>query len=275
MIKFEHTVFALPFAFMGMMMAAQGWPPWSTVFWITAAMVGARSCAMAFNRLVDRRIDALNPRTQGRELPAGKVEPVFVLVFVVASAALLVGSAWMLNPLAFKLSPLALLIIMVYSLTKRFTAWCHLVLGLSLAGAPLGAWIAVQGEVSPMPLLLAAAVLTWVAGFDILYALQDHGFDRESGLFSIPVRFGEKGALMISALLHLGTLGFFASLFAISPPDLGIFYGVGVLGAAGLLFWQHFVIRPGDLSRLNAAFFQANAMLSLWLFLWTAMDLAG
>lgn len=274
MIKFEHTVFALPFAFMGMMLAAQGWPSWTTVFWITTAMVGARSCAMAFNRLVDRRIDALNPRTQERELPAGKVEPTFVLIFVFASAVLLVGSAWMLNPLAFKLSPLALFIIMVYSLTKRFTAWCHVVLGLSLAGAPLGAWIAVRGEVSLLPILLAAAVLTWVAGFDVLYALQDHSFDRESGLFSIPVRFGEKGALIISALLHLGTLGFFSSLFVFSPPDLGIFYGVGLLGSAGLLFWQHFVIRPGDLSRLNAAFFQANAMLSLWLFLWTAMDLA-
>src|SRR5260370_26643537 len=182
MIKIEHTLFALPFALMGMLLAAEGWRRWATVGWIVVAMVGARSAAMGWNRLVDRRIDAANPRTARRALPAGRVGSGFVLAFVVASAALLVVAAWRLNPLALALSPLALAILLLYSYTKRFTWASHLVLGLSLAGAPLGAWIAVRGEVAAVPLVLAAAVLLGGAGFSILYPLQDRDFDRSPRL---------------------------------------------------------------------------------------------
>jgi 4-hydroxybenzoate polyprenyltransferase len=272
MIKIEHTLFALPFAFLGMLLAAKGWPSWGTVFWIIVAMVGARSAAMAFNRLVDRRIDAANPRTATRALPAGLVTPGAVAVFTAASAALLVLAAWRLNPLALALSPLALAILFLYSYTKRFTWGAHLVLGLSLAGAPLGAWIAVRGDVQATPLLLAGAVLTWVAGFDILYALQDLEFDRRTGLFSIPARFGVAGSLWISASLHAGTL----ILLALIPrvyPGFGPAYWIGWAGCLTLIAYQHWVVRPGDLSRLNGAFFTANGALSVWLFAATALDI--
>jgi 4-hydroxybenzoate polyprenyltransferase len=274
MIKFEHTLFALPFAFMGMLLAARGWPPWRTVGWIVVAMVGARSAAMGWNRLVDRRIDAANPRTAGRALPAGQVTPAFVAGFVAASAALLVLAAWRLNPLALALSPVALAVLLLYSYTKRFTWASHLVLGLALAGAPLGAWIAVRGDLALPPLLLAGAVLLWVAGFDILYALQDLDFDRRSGLFSLPARFGVRGALWVSALLHaamLGLLAWLPSLYAPGAPGLGAAYWVGWAGCLALLAYQHWVVRPGDLSRLDAAFFQANGALSVWLFAATAV----
>ncbi|HET9769126.1 MAG TPA: UbiA-like polyprenyltransferase [Thermoanaerobaculia bacterium] len=272
MIKVEHTLFALPFAFLGMLLAARGIPPWRTVLWIVVAMVGARSAAMAFNRLVDRRIDAANPRTATRALPAGQLTPGFVALFVALSAALLIVAAWQLNPLAFALSPVALGVIFLYSYTKRFTALCHLVLGLALSGAPLGAWIAVRGDVAAAPLVLAGAVLLWVAGFDVLYALQDVGFDRQAGLFSIPARIGVERALVVSALLHLGTLALLALLPRLYAPGLGLAYWVGVAGCAALLAWQHWVVRPGDLSRLNAAFFTANGVLAVWLFAATAVD---
>jgi 4-hydroxybenzoate polyprenyltransferase len=271
MIKFEHTLFALPFAFMGMLLAAGGWPPWRTVGWIAVAMVGARSAAMGWNRLVDRRIDAANPRTSGRALPAGRVGEGFVAGFVVASAALLVVAAWRLNPLALALSPVALAILFFYSYTKRFTWASHLILGLSLAGAPLGAWIAVRGDVGAVPLLLAGAVLLWVAGFDVLYALQDRDFDRGAGLHSIPARFGVRGALAASALLHAGMLALLAWLPALYPRGLGAAYWVGWAGCLALVAYQHWVVRPDDLSRLDAAFFQANGALSLWLFAMTAV----
>ena len=272
MIKIEHTLFALPFAFLGMLLAARGIPPWRTVLWIVVAMVGARSAAMAFNRLVDRRIDAVNPRTATRALPAGLLTPTFVALFVAVSAALLVVAAWQLNPLAFALSPVALGVIILYSYTKRFTAFCHLVLGLALSGAPLGAWIAVRGDVAAAPLVLAGAVLLWVAGFDVLYALQDVGFDSQAGLFSIPARLGVERALVVSALLHLGTLALLALLPRLYAPGLGLAYWVGVAGCAALLAWQHWVVRPGDLSRLNAAFFTANGVLAVWLFAATTVD---
>lgn len=273
MIKVEHTLFALPFAFLGMLLAAEGWPSWRTVLWIVAAMVGARSAAMGFNRLADRRIDAANPRTAGRALPAGLVSPLAVSVFVAASAALLVLAAWQLNPLTLALSPLALAILFLYSYTKRFTWASHLVLGLSLAGAPLGAWIAVRGNIRPTPLVIAGAVLTWVAGFDVLYALQDLDFDRKTGLFSIPARFGTVGALWISAALHVLTLTLLALLPTLYPPGLGAGYWVGWTGCLLLIAYQHWVVRPGDLSRLNAAFFTANGVLSVWLFAATALDI--
>jgi 4-hydroxybenzoate polyprenyltransferase len=276
MIKIEHTVFALPFALLGAMLAAGGWPPWRTVFWVVVAMVGARSFAMAFNRLADRRIDAENPRTASRAIPAGLVSPAAVAVFTAVSAAVLVLAAWQLNPLALALSPLALAILAVYSYTKRFTWASHLVLGLSLGGAPLGAWIAVRGDVAPAPFVLAAVVLLWVGGFDVLYALQDLDFDRRAGLHSIPVRFGVRGALWLSGALHAGVLALLAWLprvYAGWGPPLGAGYWVGWVGCLGLLAYQHWVVRPGDLSRLNAAFFQANGILSIWLFVASALDL--
>jgi 4-hydroxybenzoate polyprenyltransferase len=276
MIKFEHTLFALPFAFMGMLLAAGGWPPWRTVGWIVAAMVGARSAAMGWNRLVDRRIDAANPRTAGRALPAGQVTPAFVAGFVAASATLLVVAAWQLNPLALALSPVALAVLLLYSYTKRFTWASHLVLGLSLAGAPLGAWIAVRGDVAAPPLALGGAVLLWVAGFDILYALQDVDFDRRTGLFSVPARFGVRAALWLSALLHgamLLLLAWLPSLYhaVAGAPGLGAAYWVGWAGCLALISYQHTVVRPDDLSRLDGAFFQANGALAVWLFGATAV----
>jgi len=272
MIKVEHTVFALPFAFLGAMLAAGGWPAWPKIGWIVVAMVGARSFAMGWNRLADRRIDAANPRTAGRALPAGLATPAAVAVFVAASALLLVLAAWRLNPLALALSPLALAILFLYSYTKRFTWASHLVLGLSLAGAPLGAWIAIRGDATAVPLVLALAVLLWVAGFDVLYALQDLDFDRRSGLFSAPVRFGVRGALWLSGALHAAMLVLLALLPRLYP-GLGRWYLLGWLGCLALLVYQHWVVRPGDLSRLNAAFFQTNGLLSVWLFAATALDI--
>jgi 4-hydroxybenzoate polyprenyltransferase len=273
MIKFEHTVFALPFALAGMMLAAGGWPAWRTVGWIVVAMVGARSAAMGFNRLADREIDAANPRTRSRALPAGLVTPTFVALFVAASLALLTLAAWQLNPLCLRLVPVAVAILLGYSYTKRFTFASHVVLGLALGGAPLGAWIAVRGDVAPTPLLLGAAVVTWVAGFDVLYALQDENFDRARGLHSIPARFGTVAALWSSALLHLATVALLAALAFVYPPGLGVVYGIGVAGCLALLAWQHAVVRPRDLSRLNAAFFNANGLLALWLLATLAADL--
>jgi 4-hydroxybenzoate polyprenyltransferase len=273
MIKFEHTLFALPFAFLGMVLAADGWPPWPTVGWIALAMVGARSAAMGFNRLADRRLDAENPRTAGRALPRGRVSAPAVGLFVAASAALLLVAAWRLNPLALALSPVALAVLFGYSYTKRFTWLSHLILGLALAGAPLGAWIAVRGDVAPTPFVLAAAVLLWVAGFDVLYALQDRDFDRRRGLFSVPVRFGVRGALWVSGGLHAAMLALLALLPRVYPPGLGAGYALGWLGCLGLIAYQHSVVRPGDLSRLDAAFFTANGALSVWLFAATAVDI--
>jgi 4-hydroxybenzoate polyprenyltransferase len=273
MIKFEHTLFALPFALLGMVLAAEGWPPWRTVAWIVAAMVGARSAAMGFNRLADRAVDTRNPRTAGRALPRGDVTPRFVALFVAASLALMLLAAWRLNPLCLKLYPVAVAILLGYSYTKRFTALSHLLLGLAISGAPLGAWIAVRGDLTPTPLVLAAAVLLWVAGFDILYALQDVEFDRRSGLYSIPARIGVVPSLWVSALVHAGMLGLLAVLPRIYPPGLGWAYWLGLAGCAVMLVYQHTVVRPGDLSRVDAAFFTANGVLSAWLFAATAADL--
>lgn len=273
MIKIEHTLFALPFALSGMMLAAGGWPAARVFGWILVAMVGARSAAMAFNRLVDRRIDAANPRTMSRALPAGRVTPRFVALFVVASLALMVLAAWRLNPLCFALSALAIPVLLGYSYTKRFTWFAHAILGLALAGAPLGAWAAVAGRFEATPFVLAGAVLTWVAGFDVLYALQDEAFDRGAGLHSIPARFGTRAALVVSAGAHLVTLALLALLPSVYPAGLGAIYWVGWAGCAALLAWQHAIVRPGDLSRLDAAFFSANGLLAVWLFCAIAADL--
>lgn len=266
MIKIEHTLFALPFALIGMVLAADGWPEGRVFGWILVAMVGARSAAMGFNRLVDRRIDAANPRTASRALPAGLVSPGFVALFVVASLALLVLAAWRLNPMCVKLVAVAIPVLLGYSFTKRFTWVSHLVLGLALGGAPLGAWIAVTGALAPTPFLIVVVVLTWVAGFDVLYALQDEAFDREKGLFSVPARFGTVGALWFSGALHVATLGGLAALPFVYPPGLGAAYWVGFAGCVALLAYQHAIVRPGDLSRLDAAFFTANGLLAAGLF---------
>lgn len=271
MIKIEHTLFALPFAFLGMVLAAHGWPSWRVVGWIVVAMVGARSAAMGFNRLADRSLDAANPRTAMRALPVGLVTPAFVTVFVAVNCAVLVLAAWQLNPLALKLSPLAIAIVLLYSHTKRFTALAHLVLGLALAGAPLGAWIAVRGSVEATPLVLAGVVLLWVAGFDVMYALQDLEFDRRTSLHSIPARLGATGALVVSGLLHVAMLGLLATLPLVYP-GLGTGFWVGFLGCVLLIAYQHWIVRPHDLSRLNAAFFTTNGVLSMWLFVAIAAD---
>jgi 4-hydroxybenzoate polyprenyltransferase len=273
MIKFEHTVFALPFALLGMILAAEGWPEWQTVGWIVVAVAGARSAAMSFNRLVDRKIDAANPRTATRALPAGAVTPVFVAGFVLVSLALFFLAAWRLNDLTLKLSLVALPVLLGYSYTKRFTSLSHLVLGLALSGAPLGAWIAVGGSLEATPLLLSGVVVLWVAGFDVLYALQDLEFDRGTGLHSLPALLGERGSLWISALFHLGMLSLLVMLPMFYSPGLGAAYWIGVAGCAALLGYQHWLVRPGDLSRLDAAFFLANGFLATWLFATTAVDL--
>ena len=262
MIKIEHTLFALPFAFLGAVLAARGLPaPWQ-VLWIVVAMVGARSAAMAFNRIADRRIDARNPRTASRALPAGLLSVGFVWVFTIAAAALFVLAAAMLNRLTLILSPVALACVLLYSFTKRWTQFSHLVLGACLSIAPTGAWIAVRGEIgSAVPLLLSLVVLLWTAGFDVLYACQDYDFDRSEGLRSIPARVGIARALWIARALHAAAFLALVWLFVIT--QLGPVALVGVVATAALLVYQHRLVRADDLSRLNAAFFTTNAFVSV------------
>lgn len=266
MIKIEHTLFALPFALLGAILAANGWPTLQQIFWITLAMVGARSAAMAFNRLADRDLDAANPRTQSRALPAGTLSVNFVRLFVVASAALFFLSAAMLNRLTLWLSPIALASVLLYSYTKRWTRFCHIVLGWCLCIAPTGAWLAVRGEFgSPVPLLLSLLVLLWTAGFDILYACQDADFDRATGLHSVPERFGIARALWIARGLHAGAFAVVVALYAVT--QLGALALAGVVTVGALLCYQHTLVRANDLSRLNAAFFTTNAFVSVILLL--------
>ena len=271
MIKFEHTVFALPFAFLGAFLAARGFPPWQKSFWIVLAMLGARSAAMAFNRLVDRVYDGLHERTNGRALPRGLLTPRFVVLFVLSSSALFVFAAWNLNALAFSLSPLALATIFFYSYTKRFTSLSHLVLGLSLAVAPLGGWIAVRGELEAAPLYLAAAVLFWVAGFDIIYACQDVEFDRRMGLHSLPSRLGIRTSLWISACFHVLMIGFLLYAFVIF--QLSILSLSGLLLVTAALIYEHSLVKPHDLSRVNVSFLTINGVISVALFLFVGLDL--
>jgi 4-hydroxybenzoate polyprenyltransferase len=274
MIKFEHTVFALPFALLGMILAAEGWPRPRVIGWILVAMVGARSAAMGWNRVVDRDIDAANPRTASRAIPAGLLTPSFVALFVVASLGLLALAAWQLNPLCLTLLPIAIVVLLGYSYTKRFTALSHVVLGLALAGAPIGAWAAVRGDVTATPLLLGAVVLLWVSGFDVLYALQDEDFDRRNGLHSIPAALGRVGSLWLSAALHAAMLALLALLPRVYPPGLGMGFWIGLAGCVIALTYQHAIVKPNDLSRLNAAFFTANGVLAIWLFGCVAADVS-
>jgi 4-hydroxybenzoate polyprenyltransferase len=270
LVKFPHTVFALPFAFMGAILAARGIPPLPTLLWILLAMVGARSGAMAVNRLVDQEFDARNPRTRERALPKGLVGRPEVMVFAVGSFALFLFAASRLNSLCLKLAPFAMGILILYPYTKRFTFLSHLILGLSLAMAPLGAWIAVTGRVETTPAVLGLAVLLWVAGFDILYALADIDYDRTAGLHSIPARFGAAGGMAISRVLHALTL---ALLFLLIPlSGLGYLYLTGVILASALLLYEHLLLIRYGLKRLDAAFFTANGILSIALFCFTLLD---
>ena len=266
MIKFEHTVFALPFAFLGAVLAANGLPEWRQILWITLAMIGARSAAMTFNRVVDRDIDAANPRTANRELPSGKLSLKFAWIFFVASVALFGVAAYSLNWLTFALAPVALLSILGYSYAKRFTAFAHLILGWSLAISPTAAWIAVRGTLdSAVPILLSLLVLMWTAGFDVLYACQDFEFDKKAGLRSIPARFGIKNSLWIARVFHAQAFIVLLLLFLVT--GLGWLALTGVFAVGALMIYQHTLVKPNDLSRMNAAFFTTNAFVSVILFL--------
>ncbi len=271
MIKWEHSIFALPFALCGAMLAASGLPSAHQLLWIVVAMLAARSAAMAFNRLADVAIDAANPRTRTRALPAGDLSPAFVATFVIFSCAIFVLAAAQLNRLTLWLSPVALAILLLYSYTKRFTRWSHLVLGFALGIAPAAAWIAVRGSLDPRILLLTAAVTFWVAGFDILYACQDCQFDRDAGLHSIPRHLGIPRALWIARAFHLIML---LLLIALLPAfALSKFALAGVIAVALLLLYEHSLVKPDDLSKLNAAFFTMNGVISVVFALFVAADL--
>ena len=266
MIKFEHTLFALPFAFLGAVLAANGLPGWRQILWITAAMVGARSAAMTFNRIVDRDIDTANPRTANRELPSGKLTLGFAWAFLFVSVGLFFLASYSLNWLTFALSPVAMISVLGYSYAKRFTAFAHLLLGWALAISPTAAWIAVRGEIdSGIPLLLSLFVLMWTAGFDVLYACQDYEFDKKAGLRSIPARFGIKNSLRIARLFHVQALIVLLLLYLVT--ELGWLALTGVVMVAVLMIYQHTLVKPNDLSRMNAAFFTTNAFVSVILFL--------
>ncbi len=272
MIKIEHTLFALPFALLGAVIAARGVPDLRVVGWIIVAMVGARSAAMAFNRLVDREYDAQNPRTNMRALPVGLLTPGYVALFTVAASAIFFLAAWQLNRLTLILSPIALASVLFYSYTKRFTSLSHIVLGWCLAIAPTGAWVAVRGSIdSPIPLLISLAVLLWTAGFDIMYACQDRDFDLQKGLLSIPSRVGIGSALWIARGLHLAMMVTLVVLFLVS--GLGWIGLLGLVATACLLLYQHSIVRAHDLSRLNLAFFTTNAWVSVILFVTVAADI--
>src|SRR5579871_5294841 len=271
MIKWEHSIFALPFALCGAMLAAGGFPTLHQLLWIIVAMVAARSAAMAFNRWADAAIDATNPRTRTRALPAGQLTPSFVITFVAVSSAVFIVASSQLNRLALWLSPVALAVVLLYSYTKRFTRWSHLVLGLALGIAPSAAWIAVRGSFDPRILLLTAAVTFWVAGFDVLYACQDYEFDRQAGLHSIPRYFGIGRALWIARLFHLVMVALLIALVMVF--GMGKLAIVGVAAVVLLLLYEHSLVKPNDLSKLNAAFFTMNGVISVLFFLFVAADL--
>jgi 4-hydroxybenzoate polyprenyltransferase len=265
MIKIEHTLFALPFALLGAVLAARGVPAGKQLFWIAVAMVGARSTAMAFNRIADKDYDARNPRTKMRAIPSGALSVGFVWIFILVSAAIFLIAAGMLNRLTLLLSPVALASVVLYSYTKRFTMLSHIVLGWCLAIAPTGAWIAVRGNLNSVePLLISLVVLLWTAGFDVLYACQDFEFDRREGLRSIPARLGVARSLWVARALHAGAFAALLALYFVS--NLGAIAIAGVLATGMLLVYQHTLVRADDLSRLNAAFFTTNAFVSVILF---------
>ncbi len=276
MIKFEHTIFALPFALISVILASSSihlphnLPSSRTIIWVLLAMIGARSAAMAFNRIVDANFDAKNPRTAVRAIPAGRITRLYAIVFTVATSSLLVLAAFELNPLCFYLSPIALFFVLGYSYTKRFTSLCHLLLGFAIGMAPIGAWIAVEGRIRLLPILLGLVVLCWIGGFDIIYALQDQEFDRENGLFSIPQRVGKENALLISRLLHL--VAIVLLVFVGTVGGLHLLYFVGVTVVAGLIYYEQSIVSPTDLTRVNVAFFVLNGWVSISLFAFVLLD---
>jgi 4-hydroxybenzoate polyprenyltransferase len=278
LIRFSHTVFALPFAFASLALAWPTHPVTLRVFlWVVVAMVGARSAAMGFNRLVDRKFDALNPRTRVWELPQGKVKVWEAVVLTALASLVFIFAAYKLNPICFALSPVALAIVFFYSLTKRFTWMSHLFLGLALSLAPIGAWLAVSEPPIALdelatPFFLGLAVVFWLAGFDIIYSLQDREFDRRQGLFSAPVRFGVAGALRLSGFFHFCTV--IALALVGRTAQMGIIYWVGVAAVSAILFWEHRIVTPNDLLRINKAFFDFNAYVSIGYFLATVADIA-
>ena len=268
MIKWEHSIFALPFALTGAMLAADGWPRAAKLLWIVVCMVAARSAAMAFNRLVDAQLDAANPRTATRAIPAGTLSSSFVAGFVVAACAVFVAASAMLNRLTFELAPVALLVVLGYSYMKRLTRWSHAVLGLALGIAPAAAWIAVRGTFDPRIAVLTALVLLWVGGFDVLSACQDFAHDRAAGLHSVPAAFGIPGAFRIAHAMHIAMV-----LLALSLDRLFHLGRIGLLGTAvvvALLLYEHSIIAPDDLRRMNAAFFLLNGIISVVFFLFVA-----
>jgi 4-hydroxybenzoate polyprenyltransferase len=272
MIKFEHSVFALPFALVGALLAARasgGLPSWRQILWIIVAMVGARSAAMTMNRIADLEYDRRNPRTANRALPAGQLSLGFAWAFTFAASAVLVLAAWQLNRLALELSPVALALLFFYSYTKRFTAWSHFVLGFCLGISPAAAWIAIRGSLDARILILSAAVTLWVGGFDVLYACQDVEFDRAAGLHSIPKKFGIARALSIARAMHAAMVALLAWLawsFHLAWPAWA-----GIAVVAALLAYEHSLVKPGDLSKMNAAFFTVNGYISLlFLLFWGA-----
>lgn len=271
MIKFEHTVFALPFALIGALLAGPGLPQARQMGWIIAAMVGARSAAMTFNRIVDLRYDRLNPRTARRALPAGTLSRTFAITFTVLMAGLFVLSAAKLNRACFYLSFPTLAVLFFYSYTKRFTAWSHLFLGLAIGAAPLAAWLAIRGTFAWPPVLLSAAVMFWVAGFDVIYALQDLEFDRKNRLFSLPASLGPGPALGLSTAFHTATVLLLVATALWT--ELGAIAYAGIIIVAAILFWEHRIVKPDDLSRVNVAFFSLNGYVSILLLVTFAADI--
>jgi 4-hydroxybenzoate polyprenyltransferase len=278
MIKWEHSIFALPFALTGAMLAAHGFPPagdfrWlaAKLGWIVLCMISARSAAMAFNRWADADLDAANPRTKMRAIPAGLLTRGFTAAFTVVMSTLFLVGAWRLNRLTLILSPIVLGVLFLYSYTKRFTRWSHLFLGLALGIAPTGAWIAIRGSLDPRILVLTAAVLFWVAGFDVLYACQDEAHDRSTGLYSIPATLGTAPAFWIARGMHLLMLALLILLAVLF--HLGPIAAVGIAAVAALLFWEHSLVSPSDLTRLNAAFFTMNGVIAVIFFVFVAADL--
>ncbi len=272
MIKFKLTLFAMPFAFTGAFLAADGIPEVTVFFWVIVAMIGARTAAMGFNRIVDHKFDADNPRTAGRALPAGAVRPAEAWLMVGVSAGVFFFACFMLNSLTLLLSPFALGLTFFYSLTKRFTSLCHLVLGLALAFAPLGGWVAVTGSLAAYPFVLSFGVLFWVAGFDTIYGCLDADFDRKAGLYSLPSRLGRTNAFRLAVFFHLLAFALFTATGIQS--GLNHFYYIGLALTAGALFYQHLIVTPRDLSRINAAFFSMNGFISVTIFFATWLSLA-
>ncbi|MEN8188273.1 MAG: UbiA-like polyprenyltransferase, partial [Thermodesulfobacteriota bacterium] len=271
MIKFKLTVFAMPFALMGAFLAADGLPQPMVFVWVVLAMVGARTAAMGFNRIIDQHFDAANPRTANRAIPAGEIRQIEAWLMVVIASLLFFFSAFMLNSLTLKLAPVALGLTFFYSLTKRFTSFCHLVLGVALAFSPLGGWVAVSGSLTGFPWVLSLGVLFWVAGFDTIYACLDADFDREAGLHSLPARLGRENAFRMAVFFHVLAFGLFTATGLVCK--LNIFYYVGIIVTAAALFYQHIVVNPKDLSRIQVSFFSMNGVISLVLFIATLLSL--